>query len=164
MINKGRTVNVREGDVIAIVSEANKPFSFLIGNLLCTVYRLRKFSTETMQTYDVDDDSGVIVLSDDDTSRDGTSYSPFNIEVDLTPPSALVEVKTSAEESMVAESVAESQSVGDIATISSDLIPDGIADFQSSDFQSSDFQSSDFQSCINVNDSAPFEDLGDIIG
>ncbi|KAG4079166.1 hypothetical protein HA402_001137 [Bradysia odoriphaga] len=154
VINKGQTVTLREGDVIGIVTKGSNSLSFFIGNFDCTVYRLRMFATETMQTYDLNDDSIAVVISDDEDDCDGTSYLPVKMEIDLPPPSVFIEVQTTTEEgtvteeSMVNQSAGKSQSFEDIAPNSGDLLADG-----------------EFPSCsLIVDDTVPFDDLGDIIG
>lgn len=148
-------MTLREGDVIAIVSKGKTELSSFVGNFDCTVYRLRRFATETLLTYDLiedDGDSSVIVLSDDDsTDQDDTCYIPMEMEVDLSLPSASIEVQTPTEGQMIAESMEQNQLDKDVSTTSGDLLSDeGFAGFDS-----------DHEI---LNDLSTFEDLGDIIG
>lgn len=81
-----------EGDVISIVGGVN--MSLLVGNFDFTAYRLCKFATDKIQTYELDEDI-TIEISDDD---DGTSYYPVKMELEPTPEvPPIVNVRTTTE-------------------------------------------------------------------
>lgn len=93
---KGQTVDLKEGDIISIVSGQNLPG--LVGNFDHTVYRLCKSTTDKVVTYDVDDDY-VIELSDTEENAVSECMNVVNIKVEKveneTPPSSLaIEAET----------------------------------------------------------------------